>query len=255
MLYKLGAIPYLNGLPLIHYLDERPLLAPPAALVRLLKIGEVDIATAPIVAFFENPDFTLIPGICIGSNGPVSSVKLFFQDPETTIENVRSIYLDMESRTSALLLKVLLKYKYGRDLSKIAFYHPMPHREARARLLIGDKAMREVPEAPPVDLGSEWSSWTGLPFIFAGWISRVPNISDRVIRELTQARDKGCAQIASVIPTDTCFPFAMVKDYLEKNILYTLGPREREGMDLFRDYLLRANLLEQPARLFRYAAP
>src|SRR5579885_1506244 len=112
MLYKLGAVPYLNALPLIHYLKERPRLEAPAPLTRLLKIGEVDIATAPVAALFENPHFTLIPGMCIGANGPVGSVKVFFMSPGLTLQNARTIYLDMESKTSALLLKVLLKFKY-----------------------------------------------------------------------------------------------------------------------------------------------
>src|SRR5262249_17994769 len=112
MLYKLGAVAYLNALPLIHYLEERPRLEAPAPLARLLKSGEVDIATAPIVSWFENPHYSLVPGICIGSNGPVGSVKIFFTAPDITAENVRTIYLDMESKTSALLLKVLLKFKY-----------------------------------------------------------------------------------------------------------------------------------------------
>ncbi len=244
MLYKLGAIPYLNGLPLIHYLKGRPRPAPPAALVRLLKIGEVDIATAPIVSLFENPHFSLIPGICIGSNGPVESVKLFFNTPEITAANVRSIYLDLESRTSVLLLKVLLKFKYGRDLNEISFHSPIPPPDLEAKLLIGDKAMREVPEAPPLDLGSEWTDWTGLPFVYAAWISRLPEVGDRALRELTEARDRGCANIASVIPTDIPFPFDLVKNYLENRIIYRLGDREREGMDLFRDYLLQADWIE-----------
>ena len=167
MLYKLGAVAYLNALPLIHYLEERPRLEPPAPLARLLKIGELDIATAPVVALFENPKYTLVPGVCIGSNGPVGSVKVFFTSPDINLQNVRTIYLDMESKTSALLLKVLLKFKYGRNLDEITFFHPIPPRSCEAKLLIGDKAMKELAVAPAADLGYEWTSWTKLPFVFA----------------------------------------------------------------------------------------
>ena len=235
MLYKLGAVPYLNALPLIHYLPERPVLAAPAALARLLKIGQVDIATAPVVTLFENPDYSLIPGICIASNGPVKSVRLFFRSPEVTVENVRSIYLDMESKTSALLLKVLLRFKYGRDLDEIAFHHPIPPRNPEAKLLIGDKAMREVPEAPTLDLGQEWSSWTGLPFVYAAWISRLPEVSDRAIEELSNARDAGVSNLRAVVPQESPLPASAVLEYL-RNILYRLGPKEEEGMNLFRKY-------------------
>ncbi len=250
MLYKLGAVPYLNALPLIHYLKERPRLEPPAPLARLLKIGEVDIATAPIVTLFENPGYTLIPGICIGSNGPVGSVKVFFTNPDVTPQNVKTIYLDMESKTSALLLKVLLQFKYGRNLDEITFFHPIPPRHCEAKLLIGDKAMKELAIAPPMDLGQEWTSWTGLPFIYAAWISRHGEVSDRAIEELIFARDQGVGNIASVIPQQTIFPFDTVKTYLEK-LVYTLGPKEMEGLNLFRDYITRASFLEEPK--FQYA--
>lgn len=245
MLYKLGAVPYLNALPLIHYLKERPRLEPPAPLARLLKIGEVDIATAPIVTLFENPDYALVPGVCIGSNGPVGSVKLFFTGPDVTVQNVKTIYLDMESKTSALLLKVLLQFKYGRNLDEITFFHPIPPRHCEAKLLIGDKAMKELAIAPPLDLGDEWTSWTGLPFVYAAWISRHGDVSDRAIEELVFARDQGVGHIASVIPQQTVFPFETVKTYLE-NLVYTLGPKEMEGLNLFRNYVAHAGFLEEP---------
>jgi chorismate dehydratase len=238
MLYKLGAVSYLNALPLIHFLEERPVLAPPAPLVRLLRIGEVDIATVPIVTLFDNPQYSLVPGVCIGSNGPVKSVKLFFSSPEINVQNVRSIYLDMESKTSIELLKVLLQFKYGRNLDEITFYHPLPPREVEAKLLIGDKAMREIPDTPPLDLGAEWSSWTGLPFVFAAWISRHAEVSERAVEELCKARDLGVADIAAVIPKNPPMPAAHIEEYL-KNLVYHLGPKEEEGMELFRDYRCR----------------
>lgn len=250
MLYKLGAVPYLNALPLIHYLKERPRLEPPAALARLLKIGEVDIATAPIVTLFENPRYSLVPGVCIGSNGPVGSVKVFFSSQDVNPTNVRTIYLDMESKTSILLLKVLLKFKYGRDLDEIAFFHPLPPRHCEGKLLIGDKAMKELAIAPPMDLGHEWTSWTGLPFVYAAWISRHAEVSERAVEELTSARDRAMENIASVIPSHSIFPFDAIKSYLE-NLVYTLGPKEMEGLNLFRDYVSRAGFLEEPK--FQYA--
>ncbi|MBI3541620.1 MAG: menaquinone biosynthesis protein [Deltaproteobacteria bacterium] len=243
MLYSLGAVPYLNALPLIHYLSEKPRLEAPAALARLLRIGQIDIATAPIVTYFENP-YTLVPGICIGSNGPVKSVKLFFTKTGINIQNVQSIYLDMESRTSILLLKVLLQFKYGRRLDEITFYHPLPPRDCEAKLLIGDKTMKEISENPSLDLGEEWTQWTGKPFVYAAWLSRLPEVSEKAIQELTLARDQGCNNIPSVIPMNPPLPTAAIQDYLKKNLIFRLGSAEREGMELFRDYLLRAELLQ-----------
>lgn len=242
MLYQLGAVPYWNSLPLIHYLQEKPRLEVPAALARLLKIGEIDIATAPIVTWFENPHYTLIPEICIGSKGAVRSVKLFFTSPEINPYNVKTIYLDMESRTSALLLKVLLKFKYGRDLNEIQFFHPIPPRHVEAKLLIGDKAMLEMSVAADLDLGHEWTEWTHLPFVFAAWMSRHGEVSEKAIHELKEARDRGIKHVAATIPQKTLLPFDTIKSYLE-NLNFLLGPSEEKAIMLFKDYLLKGNLL------------
>ncbi len=242
MLYQLGAVPYWNSLPLIHDLPEKPRLEVPAALARLLKIGEIDVATAPIVTLFENPHYSLVPGICIGSRGAVKSVKIFFASPDINAHNVKSIYLDMESRTSALLLKVLLKFKYGRKLDDIQFFHPIPPRHVEGKLLIGDKAMLEIATGPSLDLGQEWSEWTKLPFVFAAWISRHPEIGDKTVKILQEARDRGIGHIASVIPPHPALPFETVKEYLE-NLNYFLGDGETKAIALFKDYIQEGRFL------------
>lgn len=231
---RLGAVSYLNTLPLIHFLRERPVLAPPAQLAHLLKTGQVDIATVPIVAFFENPHYSLVPEVCIGSAGPVRSVKLFFSNESFRIENVRSIALDAESKTSVLLLKVLLKFKYGRDLNEIRF----SSQNAEGSLLIGDKAMgKGVSQMPSLDLGHEWTSWTGLPFVYAAWISRHSSVPEEVISTLQRTRDEGLSRLSEIVPQNhPLFEPALIEDYL-CNLQYHLGPKEREGMELFRKYV------------------
>lgn len=148
---RFGAVPYLNALPLIHGLPWEVRQAPPAALDRLLKIGELDLATAPIVTLFENPDYSVVPGVAIGCRGPVKSVRLIFQKEGMTLGDVGSIYLDMESKTSAMLLKILLHFKYKIDLAKIRFDHPLPGPDPDAVLLIGNKAMQNPPPTPLFD--------------------------------------------------------------------------------------------------------
>ncbi|MBI2980800.1 MAG: menaquinone biosynthesis protein, partial [Deltaproteobacteria bacterium] len=204
---RLGAVPYLNALPLTHGLPWEVRRAPPAALDRLLKIGELDLATAPIVTLFENPDYSLVPEVAIACRGPVKSVRLIFQKEGMTLGDVGSIYLDMESKTSAMLLKILLHFKYKMNLEKIRFDHPLPGPDPDAVLLIGNKAMTcgtgDSPAgAPPpaqlhcrgmaarqdpsqsLDLGEEWTSWTGLPFVFAAWLGPVKNLENKVVETL-----------------------------------------------------------------------
>src|SRR3989338_4162015 len=139
---KLGAVPSLNALPLIYHLKKAPRLEVPAALDRLLKLGALDLATAPITTLFQNPDYRLVPGLGIGTKGKVRSVRLVFNKKGMTLRDVSSVYLDMESRASVLLLKVLLHQKQKRNLNEIRFVTPIPTPDVDAALLIGDKAMR-----------------------------------------------------------------------------------------------------------------
>lgn len=232
---KLGAVPYLNALPLIHHLPERPRLASPAALDRLLKLGEIDLATAPISTLFENARFHLVPGIAIGTRGSVKSVRLVFKKPGMTLSDVGSIYLDMESKVSTLLLKTLIHFKYKRNLSEIRFVHPLPSPDVDAALLIGDKAM-ENNQTAFLDLGYEWTSWTGLPFVFAAWIGKTPSCAPELIKTLTACRDQALTNLPSILPTVKTLSPEEAERYFTKNICYQLDKEEIEGMKCFHAY-------------------
>ena len=98
---NIGAVPYINAIPLIRGLEFPIRRAPPAALERLLKLGEIELATAPVTTLFEQSSWRAIPGMAIGTKQATKSVLLCTRSPDITIENVESIYVDMESSTSA----------------------------------------------------------------------------------------------------------------------------------------------------------
>ncbi len=254
---KLGAVPYLNALPLIRYLPERPRLAPPAELDRLLKVGELDLATAPIVTLFENPAFRLVPGIMIGTRGTVRSVRLVVSKPGMTFSDLRSVSLDPESRTSVILLKVLFHHKYRRHLSEIRF-SPLPM--ADAALQIGNRAM-QIPPVPPlpkggeresIDLGEEWTSWTGLPFVFAAWIGRSSECPPELVRTLTACRDHALSHLEDAVNAVDDFPRDEACHYLAENISYELGEAEKEGMKRFHAYGRELGFFKNDFRLEFY---
>ncbi len=249
---RLGAVPYLNTLPLIHFLPEKPRLAPPAVLDRLLKLGEVDLATAPIITLLENPQFRVVPGLAIGCRGPVKSVRLIFKKTGMTLADCRSIYLDMESRTSILLLKVLLHFRFGRNLEQIRFFHPLPSPEADAMLLIGNKALQEYENSPSLDLGLEWCRWTGLPFVFAAWIGRLPECPPDLIESLHAAHLKGMANLDQLLSENQILRKEEAKEYLHQNVSFELGEEEAEGIKRFHSHLKELGLIQHDFRLPYY---
>src|SRR5436190_19951708 len=112
---RIGAVSYLNTKPLVYRLAE---LAPqhelvfdlPSRLADDLAAGRLDVALIPSVEFFKNPTYTIVSDACIACRGPVRSVKLFSRVP---LSDVRTLALDEWSRTSATLVRILLRERFG----------------------------------------------------------------------------------------------------------------------------------------------
>lgn len=241
----IGAVPYLNSIPLVRGLEYDVRKASPADLDRLLRQGEIDIATAPVISLFDHPNWYAIPGVAIGTKKAARSVILCTRSPKTTFENVTSISLDSESRTSALLQKVLLACKYGRDLNRI---REGDHVGVDAKLLIGDKALKEIsnPTWPGniYDLGQEWTDWTNLPFVFACWVARKQTIDSALPHELLQRVQNNLKSIETWIDEIDAFDRNFLKEYFTENMNYNFGPLEQQGLMTFHKYLREIGLID-----------
>src|SRR6266849_6341664 len=106
---RLGAVSYLNTGPLVYGLDEQPerfqvRFDVPSRCAALLHDNRVDLGLIPSIEFLHRPDYRIVPGVAIASDGPVASVALFSRKPVSEIE---SIAIDSGSRTAVALLKVL----------------------------------------------------------------------------------------------------------------------------------------------------
>jgi chorismate dehydratase len=230
-------LPYANALPLVRYIKE--VYAPaeliyriPRSAVEILLEGGAEAALIPIVSYFRHPDLVMIPGLGICADGEVTSVLLQCRRP---LSEVRVVQLDPESRTSNLLVQVLI-----RDRFRIP--HPLEYsrcaEEADAQVCIGDRALCAAPAVETYDLAGEWKKMTGLPFVFAVWAvrrscSHIPEISEILHR----AKDRGCESLAELarlcaqrlnLPENRCY------EYLADRLHYEVGPAEWNGMSLFR---------------------
>jgi chorismate dehydratase len=229
---KLGSVPYLNALPLIAGLVYPLETQIPRQLLATLKQGQLDIALLSTVTLFENSDFYLIPGMGIGCKGPIQSVKLFFNKPGLTFQNITSFKPSPESNTANILARILLKGAavLGDD----------------AEVVIGDAAMTRPDPYGSVDLGELWMQRTGLPFVFAAWISRHPQISKSLWQELIDTKTRNLAQLDACIAASPLVPELSLeakRDYLRNNIHFELGDDEFAGLQKFRDECIRTGLL------------
>lgn len=262
---RIGAVNYLNSKPLIDGLAEavpeaKLILDYPSRLADDLACGRLDVALIPSIEAFSDPEYEVISDACVASRGPVLSVKLYCR---THPGMVRTLALDEGSRTSAALVRIILEEKYG--VSPVVRGLPMgsdiADSDADAVLLIGDRAMRQRSErfTEVWDLGETWFEWTGLPFVFALWVTRSDTELHGIGEALNRARDRGVARLAAIAaeeaPALGISPETAVR-YLTENLHFRLGSAERSGLTLFQQLAARYGLAREDARLaFRQSSP
>lgn len=236
---SLGSVPYLNALPLLEGLEaatQTPIVFDsPTRLHERVLLGEIDVALLPVISYLENPDLRLIPGTGIVSHGEVRSVKAFHERKGVTLANCMRIHLDTDSKTSRRLLKLLLLKKYDRDLAEIEFVEAA--RNADTVLQIGDKALEKSHFGNASDLGAEWQELTGLPFVYACWMSRVP-ITQEMLTHLHNAKMMGKQSLEDIASRQKLIPPDEALGYLTRNIQYDVEGPELVGLKMFFDWVV-----------------
>lgn len=249
---RVGAVNYLNTKPLIAHLPE---LAPeielildvPSRLADDLAAGRLDVALIPSVEYFRSGRYSIVPEVSISSCGPVLSVKLCSRVP---FGEIRRLALDEGSRTSIALGTILLRELFGVEPTTVplALGVSPTEVESDAFLVIGDRAMRVADGVSPyvLDLGYEWSRWTGLPFVFAVWaVAADVELADRVCTAFVRAKELGRREIPEICRREAArlgIDEIRCRYYLEYVIRHDLGPDELAGLERFRELLVQYRL-------------
>lgn len=232
---RLGCVPYLNARPLLHGLEAE--LAVPSLLAGHFASGRYDAALLPVFETLHRPAPRIADGFGICSHGPVRSVIVAHRQP---LSATHEIVLDPASRTSANLLRLLATSCWKIPVALVTG-SPDP---LAARLLIGDPALdfqaRQDPGWMITDLGQAWTTWTGLPFVFAVWTlaESAPHGLPGVLRSAAVAGLASRAGIAALEPDP-----AAALDYLTRAVRYELGPPEKQAIETFRSLLSDIALL------------
>ena len=258
---RIGAVSYLNSKPLIEGLadlcpDARLILDVPSRLADQLSRGELDVALIPSVEAFSDPEYQIVSDACVATHGDVLSVKLYSR---VALGEIRTLALDQGSRTSAALTRIMLAERFGvePELRKLPLGKTVADTDADAILLIGDRAIEPPTEQFQAtwDLGREWLDWTGLPFVFAMWVTRSGADLGRVEAALGQARDLGLSRIEEIAGRES--PRLGISQetavhYLRENLHFRLGSAERSGLRLFSQLAAARGLVPSvPALQFR----
>jgi len=207
----------------------------PARIAAMLLKDEIDMGLVPVAVLPFLGEYHINGNYCIGSDGDVASVCMF---SETKIEKIEKVLLDYQSRTSVALARVLLKeyWKISPELVDAEKDFRVHIRGTTAGVVIGDRALEQRQISPYVyDLAGAWKSLTGLPFVFAAWISN-KRLDPGFIEEFDEANRQGILAIDKVV-AETPFSIFNLKDYYTSHLGYRLDDAKRRGLEKFLSYI------------------
>jgi chorismate dehydratase len=260
---RLGAVSYLNTRPLVYGLERHPdfdvRFDVPSRCAELLHQGAIDVGLIPSIEYLRGPrPYSIVPGVSLASRGAVASVALYTGAHVQDVSQVRSIALDLSSRTSIALTQVLCARLFriaptfepeSPDISRMLA-------RCDAALIIGDNALfldHGSLGATKIDLGEAWLQLTGLPFVYAVWAGRPGVLTTAHVVALQEARAGGVArpeEIARRCYTDERRR-AIAERYLRDNMKYDLDEEEEAGLKLFFTYAGELGLVP-PAGALRF---
>jgi chorismate dehydratase len=241
---RVGHIQFLNCLPIYWglvssgaLLDLELVKDTPDTLSNQLVAGELDIAPISLVEYLRNADdLVVLPGLAVGSDGPVMSCNLISQLPVAELDGAR-VALGSTSRTTVQLAQLVLRERY--DVHPEYFRCPpdlgQMMRDAQAGVLIGDAALQaSLHDAPRLglrvlDFGAEWKDWTGHP------MAARPDLTHEVHRAFLRSRDLSMEQVDKVARQSARWS-VFDADVLERyftTLDFSLGPRQLAGMREF----------------------
>ncbi len=240
---RISVVQYLNSVPLVwgmlHGEQQGRYelqFTIPAGCAEAVRQRRADVGIIPSIEYQRMDHMQILSGISIASKDEVKSVLLLSKVP---INKIQSVAIDNSSRTSAALLRILLRKFYSRFVS-VQPSAPKPDemlRRADAALVIGDPALTYAGQVAEVyDLAAEWKKFTGLPFVFALWVGDEDVNLSKYHADFESSRDFGLAHvddIAAAYAPQLNMKVPGVKVYLTCNIDYSLDEDNRKGLRLF----------------------
>ena len=245
---KISIVNYTNTLPFKWALKRSPLIEKidlqediPSICGQKLKFNQVDLALIPVAVLAELDTYFIETNFCIAAVGKVDSVKLYSHVPLLDITHVT---LDYQSKSSIALAQILFKFFWKLNAT---YVEAKPGFESEikgthAAVVIGDRTFSLNGNfAYEYDLAEEWQAFTGLPFVFAAWVS-TKKLPEDFIDEFNSVLEFGVNHVLEAVDEDyevNDFSKAQTIHYLTKRIDYCLNTEKQQAIDLFLSYLKR----------------
>jgi chorismate dehydratase len=228
---RVSAVSYTNTKPFIYGLEHSGILNSidlsldnPSECAEKLIDDKADIGLVPVAALTSIANYEIISDYCIGADGAVDSVFIFSNKP---VEKIRTLRLDPQSRTSNALAGMLLKEYWKTDVQFIQ------SGDADAYVEIGDRTFGKKNQVGFVyDLALAWKEFTGLPFVFAVWVTN-KKIDEDFIDKFNTALKYGLDHRADLLRVSCQNSEIDLEDYLMNKINYFLTAEKREAISKF----------------------
>ncbi len=233
----LNTRPFIKGLELLQLLNHPDFefkFHYPSQCAEALLRNEADIGLVPVAILKDLPYYQIIGNTCIGAEGAVQSVLLVSQTP---LDQIKTVWLDYQSRTSVALCRILFREFWKLNVEFIPAYEGYLEnlKNTDAAVVIGDRAFDARNKFNfAYDLAEMWNLHTGLPMVFAAWISLRPQ-KEETIQRLNDAFLEGilhrklAAQEAQHLYNNN----VDLTYYLEHSISYILNEPMRRGLETF----------------------
>lgn len=234
---KISAVSYTNTKPFIYGIKRSEVInqidlsldIPSDCAAKLIE-GKVDIGLIPVAAIPFVPNANIIGSYCIGSFGAVNSVFIF---SKVKVDEIKTVKLDPQSRTSNNLAKVLLNFHFKVEVEFLTDADT----ETDAIVLIGDRTFGRVADFNfAYDMGEEWMKFTGLPFVYAAWVAN-KTIPQTFIEEFDEALKYGLSHRTEVLAELPQIANFDLEDYLLNKLDFELTADKRKALALFLSYI------------------
>lgn len=245
MKYKISAVSYANTYPFLYALKNSSIMNKielsldyPALCAEKLLTNQVDIGLVPVTTMALLDNYHIVSDYCIGAIGKVKSVLLV---SDVKLEEIETVLLDYQSRTSINLSKILAEkfWNIHPNWQKASQGYENKISGNTAGVIIGDRTFKLTKNYAFVyDLAEEWQKFTGLPFVFACWVAN-KHIDKQFVDELNNTfknnmfKTKEVLNFFNIEEDQKSF----LSDYLKNDISYPLDDNKRKAIDLFLSYL------------------
>jgi chorismate dehydratase len=231
-------VSYLNTKPLLYGIEHSPIIDEislttqyPALIADMLLKDEIDIGLVPVSIIPQMKEYYINTNYCIGANGPVASVCLLSEHP---LNEIKTVLLDYQSRTSLALARLLFE-KYWKLHPHFIPAGPDFLNQIggdTAAVVIGDRALEiRRKYSFTFDLGQAWKEMTGLPFVFAAWISN-KKLDTGWVSRFDKANAFGIHHLSTVIKELPISSFDL-SEYFHQYLSYNLDEEKKKGLSLF----------------------